>query len=652
MRVACVGVGLIGASIAARIRQVRPDVELVGCDDVLPGLGFVRTHSSKEVAAALADSDLAIIALPPSVLLSSLPALLASLPEHAVMVDVCSVKAPVHEAAKTSPKAARFVGGHPMIGSERSGAEHRNPSWLIGAKMALTQTCLTAPDAIGIARDFFSSLGCEIYELSPDAHDAEVARTSHVPQLVSTALAALTPEHAQMVGPALRDLTRLASSPLPLWNDVLALNQTQVSHALDDLIAHLQRLRDPSTRAPEFALGATRKKQQARVAQGRLSDRVAVSATGAFSERVAARRQRGYEVYAFNVGEPAMPLAPEWRQLLDEAFKKAPIVYTKTAGSDGLRHEVALLANAVTQHPRTAEQVVVTNGAKQAIHLALASLLSPGDEVLLPVPAWVSFPELIRLAGGVPVATSHDLTDLERHITHRTKAILLNSPNNPTGAIYSEQQLAALSALAQRHHLFVLSDELYRCFSFTRPHASPLLSIDPERAVWFDGVSKSHGLTGMRMGWAVAPTSLVSRMVALASQETSCANSTSQYLAEVALRRYPNGVPALLQATSDRRQWLLPQLDALSSELSVPLLPDRCDGAFYAWIDISDLLSAEQTTEAWCNELLDQTGVALMYGDAFGAPGFVRLAYATSEEILQEGFARFRQHLLRCERRA
>lgn len=639
MKVTCVGVGLIGASIAARIHEVRTQDSLVACDTTYPALPFVRCHQPDDWQAAVADADIVIVALPPALLLQRIAAIIDAAPKTAVVTDVCSVKNSIHQAAAKATQVARFVGGHPMMGSEKRGAANANSGWLLGAPMALTSTPVTAADALQTARTFFASLGCVVHAMTPEAHDVEVARTSHVPQLVATALAQLVPEQAALVGPALRDMTRIAESPYELWSEVLALNHNAVDEALGGLIASLQTLRDPSARAAQFAQAKARRQRFPRAEQGKLSDRVRESATGSFAVRVAEHRRQGKEVFAFNVGEPAMPLDPAFRALVDAAAVHASIQYTATAGTELLRQQVATIASDVMRTNVTSDQVLVTTGAKQAIHLALASLLSPGDEVLLPTPAWVSFAELIRLAGGVPVAVDHSLSDesLERHYSPRTRAVLLNSPNNPTGGVYSAAQMQTLRAFAQRHDLWLLSDELYRCFSFDGPHESILRGYNKDRAVWFDGISKSHALTGVRMGWAVMPATLGQRMRALASQETSCPSSIAQHIAERALETHPRGLPSLISATSQRRTWLMHWADDVSQKLSHNLWPARGSGAFYGWFDVTPFATS---AIEFCDALLDNTGVALMHGDAFGAPGYVRLAYATPEHLLQAGCAR------------
>jgi aspartate aminotransferase len=418
-------------------------------------------------------------------------------------------------------------------------------------------------------------------------------------------------------------MTRLAASPSELWTPLLKHNAAHIKIAIDALITQLSAVRDTlqDAKAPLTA-ARSNKRQWPLVRAGRLADRVAESPTGAMLSEILRRQALGEQIAPLHVGEPRLPLSADMRALVGEASAAAPIIYTQTAGMVPLRERVA--------NGRSIDEVIVTAGAKQALHLALASLVAPGDEVLVPQPAWVSFAELVRLAGGKAIAVETtadaqlDPSAFAAAITPHTRAVILNTPNNPTGAVYKQHALDAVLAICAQHDLWLLSDELYRSFVFEGVHVSPIARypLAQTRGVLFDGIAKSHGMTGLRIGWAVGPRALIARMVRLASHETSCASSVSQHVARAILDRYPTGDPALLAAVTARRQQLL-----ASQRNMGPM-----QGAFYAWLKV------DGSSRVAARELLAR-GVATMPGAAFGREGYLRLSYAVEEAVLTRALA-------------
>jgi aspartate aminotransferase len=283
----------------------------------------------------------------------------------------------------------------------------------------------------------------------------------------------------------------------------------------------------------------------------------------------------------------------------------------------------------------------------------LTALCGPGDEVIIPAPYWVSYEALTELAGATPVivptteASGFRLSgeDFERAITPKTKLLLLNSPSNPTGATYSTAGLEALARVAQKHNLYVCSDEIYEKLLYTdEPFRSfaTLLGGIADRTIIISGVSKAYAMTGWRIGWTLAPKELTVAMDNLQSQETSNPCSISQYAALAALNGPQDCVESMRQEFTRRRAYTLERVRSLPG-IS---LPDP-GGAFYAFFNVSPYFgktlgqgTVVNNATDFCSELLDEAHVALVSGDAFGAPGFVRLSFATGMDVLKAGFDR------------
>jgi aspartate/methionine/tyrosine aminotransferase len=300
----------------------------------------------------------------------------------------------------------------------------------------------------------------------------------------------------------------------------------------------------------------------------------------------------------------------------------------------------------------TASQVLITNGAKHALYNAFAALLDPGDEVLVPAPYWVTYPESIRLAGGVPVVVDTDestgfrasVEALEAARTVRTKVLLFVSPSNPTGAVYPPDEVAAIGAWAAEHGLWVVTDEIYEHLVYGDARFSSMPGVVPElteRCVIVNGVSKTYAMTGWRVGWMVGPPDVIKAAANLQSHATSNVANVSQAAAVVALMGDQACVAAMREAFDRRRL----KMHALLSDISGV----RClepEGAFYAFPSMIDVLGTEvaghkpATTLELAEIVLEEAKVAIVPGEAFGAPGYARLSYALSDAQLEEGVNR------------
>ncbi len=379
------------------------------------------------------------------------------------------------------------------------------------------------------------------------------------------------------------------------------------------------------------------------------------STTLDITARAAALRAQGLDVIGFGAGEPDFPTPAHVVAAGQQALAEGYTRYTATAGLPGLR-------NAIVEWHRnrhglafTPDQVTVSCGGKHAVMNVCMCLLDPGDQVLLPSPYWVSYPEMVRLAGAEPVLLpltpeeGFKLTPeaLAAAITPRTKLLILNSPSNPTGAAYEAAELTALAAVLARHeHVFVLSDDIYADLLYDRRSFASILHVAPQlagRTVVVNGVSKAFSMTGWRLGWSCAPAALAQVLTNYQSHTTSNAAAVSQRAAEAALRGPTGFLDEWVVAFERRRNRMVA---ALNDQCGLPCR--KPEGAFYAFADARPALrrlargpkGAPQTTAALAAYLLDQAQVAVIPGEAFGAPGFLRLSYATSDANIQRGLER------------
>lgn len=401
----------------------------------------------------------------------------------------------------------------------------------------------------------------------------------------------------------------------------------------------------------------------------RISQRAAAiqdSPTLALDTRVKALAAAGRDVLNMAVGEPDF-LAPAVATAAARAkVDTGAVRYTPAAGLPSLRAVAAQALNAASGAAFGPANVTICHSGKHALSGALLALIEPGDEVLLPLPAWVSYVELVRLAGGVPIGVPPaagtgarpDLAALAAAVTPRTRGILVNSPNNPSGYLWTRAELEAVCDLAGAEDLWLLSDEIYRRLVFPPGEfVSPLHVAEGalrERIVVIDGASKSFAMTGYRIGFLAGPEPLAAAVGRLHSQTTGSPNAISQVAFEAALTAELQGGPPELEASlaayQARRDVLLAGLAALDLELVRP------DGAFYAFPDVTRFCvpgpDGAPDTGAFCADLLEATGLALVPGDAFLCPGFVRLSYALSIERIEDALARLGRFLRERRSRA
>ena len=373
------------------------------------------------------------------------------------------------------------------------------------------------------------------------------------------------------------------------------------------------------------------------------------SATIAVSRRAKALRAEGRPVIDLGAGEPDFDTPAFIREAAARAMDAGATRYTATEGILPLREAIAAAAAAGPAGAGvTAADVVVSNGSKQSIFNACFVLFGPGDEVLVPTPSWTSYYEIVQLARATPVEVhggrASDLkvtvADLERAATPRTRGLLLNSPCNPTGAVYGAGELRDLLDLAHRRGWWVISDEIYRriCYTGRAPGALDVAA-SRDNLVVVDGVAKAWAMTGWRVGWTVAPREVTRAMTAFQSHATFHASSISQHGALAALTRTEESDAAIAAMVAEYRARRDAALAVFATAPDLPLV--RPEGAFYCFFDVSAAAPGEPDPgSAFARRLLDDRGVAVVPGAAFHTPAWVRLSYAAPEADVVEGVRR------------
>ena len=366
----------------------------------------------------------------------------------------------------------------------------------------------------------------------------------------------------------------------------------------------------------------------------------------AVDARAKALVAQGVDVVNLTAGEPDFDTLPAARAGGIAAIEQGFTRYTPTPGTTELREAIAKKLKDDNGLEYRSGQVVVSNGAKQSIYNALMVLLDPGDEVVIPTPAWVSYPEMVRLAGGVPVTVDTqpnnyrlDARSLEAAITPRTKVILLNNPSNPTGVVYADAELRMVAGLAVRHDLYVISDEIYEKLTYGAEFIS-IASLGPEileRTITVNGFSKAYAMTGWRMGYAAANAQIAEAMSSFQSQVTSGASSITQKAALAALKGDQSPVEAMRVQFDRRRRYVAERLVEMPG-VKLDTVPE---GAFYIFPRVNELYGKEiDGSVRFAEALLEKARVAVVPGLPFGSDRHIRLSYACSLETLTEGMDR------------
>ncbi|MEU9833613.1 pyridoxal phosphate-dependent aminotransferase [Streptosporangium sp. NPDC048047] len=393
----------------------------------------------------------------------------------------------------------------------------------------------------------------------------------------------------------------------------------------------------------------------------RISARISAiseSATLAVDAKAKAMKAAGRPVIGFGAGEPDFPTPGYIVEAAVEACRNPRFhKYTPAGGLPELKQAVADKTLRDSGYRVEAAQVLITNGGKQAVYEAFATLLDPGDEVLVVAPYWTTYPEAIKLAGGVQVDVVTDETtgylasveQLEASRTDRTKVLLFVSPSNPTGAVHSPEQVEAIGRWAAEHDLWVVTDEIYEHLTYGDASFVSIAAAVPElgdRVVVLNGVAKTYAMTGWRVGWLIGPKDVVKAATNLQSHATSNVSNVAQAAALAAVSGDLAAVAEMREAFDRRRRTMVRMLN----DIPGVVCPEP-KGAFYAYPSVKELLGRDfggrrpQTSAELAELILEEAEVALVPGEAFGTPGYFRLSYALGDDDLAEGVSRIAKFL-------
>jgi aspartate aminotransferase len=388
-------------------------------------------------------------------------------------------------------------------------------------------------------------------------------------------------------------------------------------------------------------------------------NRIQVSPTAIVISAADQLKAKGVDLADFGPGEPDFPTPEHIKKAAIKAIEENRTKYTATGGIMPLREAIPAWHSRELGSNYSAKECAVTVGGKHAIFNVMCVLVQAGDEVILPAPYWVSFPDIIKYAGGTPVIVptraetgfSVTATDIEKAITPKTKIVIINSPSNPCGGVVRSDEYQHILAVCKKHNVFLMADECYSHFVYEphKPYSIASARGSKENVIVIGSVSKTFAMTGWRIGYVLGPEALIQAVIKIQSQSTSNPSSIAQYAALEAMRGGMETVPPMLAEYTKRRKRIVEGLRAIPG-----VTCEWPGGAFYAFPNISAHLGEGQSALArTCTELskalLEKAHVALVPGEAFGAPGYLRLSYATSLERIDEGLRRLEKFFTRAE---
>jgi aspartate aminotransferase len=385
----------------------------------------------------------------------------------------------------------------------------------------------------------------------------------------------------------------------------------------------------------------------------KLSDRVQrikPSPTLAITARAAELRAAGKDIIGLGAGEPDFDTPEHIKAAAVKAIAEGFTKYTAVDGTAGLKQAIIKKFSRDNQLNYTPNQVLVSCGGKQSFFNLTQALLNQGDEVIIPAPYWVSYPDMVLLADGVPVIIEANIEQsfkitpeqLDAAITDKTRLVVLNSPSNPSGIAYKKHELIALGKVLLKHpHVLVATDDMYEHILWADEPFSNILMACPElyeRTIVLNGVSKAYSMTGWRIGYAAGPEKLIKAMKNVQSQSTSNPTSISQVAAEAALNGDQSCVQTMLTAFKERHDYVYKRLNAIEGITCIP-----SDGTFYSFPDVRgfiDKIDGVNNDMELSEYLIEKAGVALVPGSAFGSPGYIRISFATSHAVLKDALDR------------
>jgi len=388
-------------------------------------------------------------------------------------------------------------------------------------------------------------------------------------------------------------------------------------------------------------------------------NRIQVSATAAVISAAEQLKAKGVDIADFGPGEPDFPTPEHIKKAAIKAIEENRSKYTPTGGISPLREAIPAWHKRELGSDFTAKECAVSVGGKHAIFNVISVLIDHGDEVVLPAPYWVSFPDIIKYAGATPVIVptrpedgfAAKASDIERAITSKTKMVLINSPSNPSGGVVSPDEYEKILALCKKHNLYLMGDECYSHFVYEphKPFSIASAKNAKDNVIIVGSVSKTFAMTGWRIGYTLGPEALIQAIIKVQSQSTSNPTSIAQYAALEAMTGTMDTVPPMLAEYKKRRERIVNGLRAIPG-----VTCEWPGGAFYAFPNVSAYLGeGKHAIAKSCTDLskllLEKAHVALVPGEAFGAPGFLRLSYATSIERIDEGLRRLEKFFSRAE---
>lgn len=389
----------------------------------------------------------------------------------------------------------------------------------------------------------------------------------------------------------------------------------------------------------------------------RIARSVRASTTMSIDSMSKQMKAEGHDVLSFAVGEPDFPTPDHIKAAGCRAIEENMTRYTPASGTAELKRAICQRMREGLGITYTAEQVVISSGAKHILYLALRALVDPGDEIILPTPGYVSYYELIKMVGGVPVTLPTTEEEdfklvaerLERAITPKTKALILNSPCNPTGMVYNRDQLMALAKVCVEKDIYIISDEIYYSLTYDGKAFVSLASLGEdikERLILVNGVSKSYAMTGWRIGYALTRADIAQVMSSYVSHSTGSPNAIAQWAAVTALTSSQEQVGEMCRAFQERRDYMVKRINAMEGLHCL-----KPEGAFYVLMNVEEVIGRTlggtliQNDEDFAVALLKSQGVAVVPGEGFGAKNYIRWSYAASPENIREGLDRLEQFL-------
>lgn len=381
------------------------------------------------------------------------------------------------------------------------------------------------------------------------------------------------------------------------------------------------------------------------------------SITLAITAKAKELKGAGVDVVSFGAGEPDFNTPKNIMEAAIKSMEEGKTKYTPTSGIIELREAICKKLKEDNNLHYNSNQIIVSTGAKQCLADAFMAILNPGDEVIVPIPYWVSYPELIKLADGMPVFVEgkeendykYTLESLNKVVNNNTKAIIINSPNNPTGTVYSIEELKEIAEFAKKHDLIIISDEIYEKLIYDGKKHVSVASLSEDaynRTIVINGFSKSYAMTGWRLGYAAGNAEVIKLMTSVQSHVTSNANSIAQYAGVEALNGSKDEIEKMVRKFEERRNLMIDRIKNIT-ELSVI----RPEGAFYVMINLENYLGKSinenviNNSVDFSRELLEHEKVAVIPGSAFGLDKYIRLSYATSEELILKGLDRIESFL-------